>query len=155
PKAGPPVETSVELTGWQSVAPPAKKAKPDATKLELPCFHLLGAQRLRTTLRFRPTPGAALQQPTVRQLTPLPGSGPQHVYTPATPVDGGSVLVRPGPRPGAQDRTLIEVRDSHPPRVRFTSTLDCRDEARALSVRLRQWEGEAKVEGPPGAGVVA
>ncbi len=148
--------TRLVLTGWFPLALPSQKgAKTPGGPpyFDLPCFRIPQA-KVRTRLILRAAPGldlVPLAKPLLRNLTleGSPSTSELH-YLARQPGYGGSFAVRPGPAPAADVLTQAGVRGKE---LIFTAIIDYRikGELRSLSLRLRDWEGEADLEAPAGS----
>src|SRR5262249_41230502 len=141
----------LELTGWVPLTgPEGRDKKPGAApRLDLAVMRPMGVAEVTTRVGLEPAPRLRLVRPGLRQ--PTRAAGPAGLtYEARTPSYGGSFAVEVGPTPKVTTRTRLEARGKD---VIFTSTIDFVQQggARALTVRLRDWEGEAWLEAPAGA----
>jgi hypothetical protein len=138
-----PEGAPIEMTGWVPL-PPAKKGTP--ANFVLPCLRPLGGSMVRTELELLPEPGNVLVGQSVHpQLakSAVPSRG--LAYETEARAYGGAFVVRPGPVPTARVTTKAFVNGGA---VRFESRVECQvpAQARSLTVRLRNWPGEAHLE---------
>ena len=139
-------EATVEWTGWLPLA-----AGGDGARLELPCLRVTSAGSQETTVRVIPGDQLALTERSLRNLTAVVAGRPKNgrEYTAGDRTDyGGAWLVHVGP---AAVR-VYTVAGMHDRKLAFTAVVECqpaRGDVQALSVRVRDWAGEVRLEAPP------
>jgi hypothetical protein len=138
----------LSFSGWMPLASAWGKKSGEPGRLELPCLRLAQPALVRTHLGVSAGPGLTLSSQGVKNLilegTPRPG---ELHFTPRQPSYGGTFLVRPGPAPMVDIVTAVRLEGKE---VIFASTITSRvaGEMRSLTVRLRDWKGEASLEAP-------
>ncbi len=146
----------VQLRGWVQYPQPGPGRD---GRFHLPCVRLVSAQPSVNLVRVSAAPELTLvpdREPSFQQLQRLPeqGTAGALVYRALQPWYRGEFLFRPSPVvPHVRALTVAEVRDGA---LAFTARLDYQvrhGELRTAAVRLRHWEGEARVEAPRGVQV--
>lgn len=143
--------TRLQISGWLPLAlPPGRgKKSAEAARLDVPCFRLADAARVKTHLTLTPAAGVVVAAESLRELTPeTAGAVRQHRYLARQADHGGTFTVRPGAPPLVEVVTTARLEGQE---VVFSSVVDYRlqGELRTLHLRLRDWEGEATLEAPP------
>jgi hypothetical protein len=138
-------ETTLQLLGWI----PRKTSE---TQFDLPCLRLTSARQHRSVVRVWAGEGLAVTPERFQNLQSLAegaGAGAEFVYASDQLNYKGNFRVTPA-RENAEVRllTFVEVRDR---RLTFVATLDYhlhRGELRHLTIGLRKWDGEVRLDAP-------
>ena len=139
-------EATVEWTGWLPLATGG-----DGVRLELPCLRVTSAESQDTTVHVIPGDQLALTERGLRNLTGVDAGRTKNEreYTAGGRTDyGGSWRVHTG-QAAVRVYTVAGMRDR---KLVFTAVVECqpaRGDVQALSVRVRDWAGEVRLEAPP------
>jgi hypothetical protein len=142
-----PASAEVELDGWKELV-----AEKEGARFDLPNVRLLSSQAGTASVRLTAAADLGLTAEDTRALLPLPDSRASErdlSYAPRGPSYGGRFRVhRVGA--GAEARVLTTV-EAVAGRLVFTAYVEYRPErdgGRGVEVRLRHWDGEARLEAP-------
>ncbi len=139
-------EATVEWTGWLPLATGG-----DGVRLELPCLRVTSAESQDTTVHVIPGDQLALTERGLRNLTGVDAGRTKNEreYTAGGRTDyGGSWRVHTG-QAAVRVYTVAGMRDR---KLVFTAVVECQPahgDVQALSVRVRDWAGEVRLEAPP------
>jgi hypothetical protein len=139
--------TSVELSGWMAYSPNPSQRE---GLLILPSLSLQSGRFDGARLRVAWSAGMELEPEHLQNLAPLPGKEPgQLSYLAKQPVYRAAFKVRPAPAP-LKARALTRI-EANGDRLRLIAQMDLQfpqGAPRKVTIRLRNWDGEAGLESP-------
>jgi len=141
--------TSIELGGWVGYPP---GTGPRGTVVSLPALPLKSVKFGSATVRIIAAPSVELEPEQLQNLTPAaaPEPGP-FVYLAKQPSYRAVFRVRPAPaRFEARTLTVAEINAGDLVFHAHVALRMPRGQARAVTIRLRNWDGDkVRLEGPP------
>lgn len=137
----------IEITGWGALAPLAGAQG----RFDVPCLRLIHPQAssVQTRLTVSTIPGLMLASQGVRNLSAIKPDVPGTLtFATKQPSYAGQFAVHQGPAPKVEVMTTARLVGKE---LTFSSIITYRQqgELRAVSVRLRGWEGDAWIDLPP------
>jgi hypothetical protein len=142
-----PAGAVIQLEGWKELT-----AERDGARFDLPAVRLLSAQASTAWVRLTTLADLAIAPEITDALSPLPdprASERDVSYAPRAPIYGGRFHVR-RIAASAEGRVLTTI-ETAADRLLFTAHIEYRPEpggGRGVEVRLRHWDGEARLDAP-------
>jgi hypothetical protein len=142
-----PAGAVIQLEGWKDLTP-----ERDGARFDVPVVRLLSAQASTAWVRLTTSADLAIAPESTDALLPLPDARASErdvSYAPRATVYGGRFHVRRIPA-SAEGRILTTI-ETAANRLLFTAHIEYRPEpggGRGVEVRLRHWNGEARLDAP-------